>query len=301
MAASDVLGLGCVAVDERLYVQSYPETDSKTPIRRRERHCGGQAFVALVAAARLGARAAYAGTLGMDADSSLLVEHMRRQGIDLGYLRFRPEARPIRAWVIVDESCGTRTILYDLENAVGAEPDWPPERAIRSARVLLIDQFGIEGMCRAARVARAAGVPVVGDLEREDWPGFPDLLGLVDHLVINRAFAQRLTGEPEAQAALERLWGEDRHAVVVTDGARGCWYRAREENGLPRYEPAFAVPAVDTTGCGDVFHGAYAAALAWGWDAAARVRFASTAAALKAASGKVPDRAAVEAFLAERF
>ena len=135
MAAFDILGMGCVAVDELLFVAAYPAADTKTPIRRRDRQCGGLAFTALIAAARLGCRCAYAGMLGVDDDSRFVIDHFQREGIDLTYLRNRPEVRPIRAQVIVDESCRTRTILYDLEGAVGAEPDWPPEEAIRAAGV----------------------------------------------------------------------------------------------------------------------------------------------------------------------
>ena len=87
----------------------------------------------------------------------------------------------------------------------------------------------------------------------------------------------------------------------MTCGAAGSWYR--DEAGPPRHQPAFPVSVVDTTGCGDVFHGAYAAALARGLDLAARVRFAAAAAALKAtrAGGQagIPTRAATEAFLQE--
>lgn len=300
MAAYDLLGMGCVAVDDRLYVSTLPQPDTKTAIVRHERHCGGQALVALVAAARLGAQVAYAGTLGTDPDSLFVIEHCRQEGIDLRYLRQRPEVCPIRAWVIVDQSRGTRTIFYDLHDAVGAELDWPPEDAIRSARVLLIDQFGIEGMCRAARIARSAGVPVVADLERDDWPGFRELLKQVDHLIVNRTFAERLTGKNDVSAVLERLWTGDRQAVVVTDGAAGCWYRAIGEGSLTRHHPAFAVVTPDSTGCGDVFHGAYAAALAWGRDTVERIRLASAAAALKAGEQAIPDRAAVEVFLARQ-
>ena len=51
----DVLGLGCIAVDELLYVDAYPAADSKMPVRRWERQCGGLTATVLVAAARLGA------------------------------------------------------------------------------------------------------------------------------------------------------------------------------------------------------------------------------------------------------
>jgi sugar/nucleoside kinase (ribokinase family) len=300
-AAVDVLGLGCVAVDDLLYVPDYPAAEAKVRVRHRERQCGGLTATALVAAARLGARCAFAGALGADEDSRFVIDCFRREGIDVTHLRHRPDARPIHSTVIVGEGRHTRTVFFDLAGSVGAEPDHPPAEVIRAARVLYVDHYGIEGMTRAAGIARAAGIPVVADLERDEWPGFAGLLALVDHLIVSRDFAARLTGEADPAAALAKLRTPERQAVVVTGGAEGCWYLAAGDPGGPRHQPAFPVAVVDTTGCGDVFHGAYAAALAYGLDLPARLRFAAAAAALKATrlggQAGIPTRAAVEAFL----
>jgi sugar/nucleoside kinase (ribokinase family) len=66
--------------------------------------------------------------------------------------------------------------------------------------------------------------------------------------------------------------------VVITDGTRGCWYW---DSGRHFHQPAFAVDAVDTTGAGDVFHGAYLYAFLQGWPARRCLAFAAAAAALK--------------------
>jgi sugar/nucleoside kinase (ribokinase family) len=300
--AFDVLGLGCVAVDDLLYVEHYPLADAKVPVRRRDRQCGGLTATALVAAARLGARAAFAGVLGQDDDSRFVMDCLRREGIDLSHLVVRAGIRPIHSTIIVDETRRTRTILHDLTGASGADPELPPDEVIRATRVLLVDQFGVEGMTRAARIARAAGIPVVADFERGDWPGFAELLALVDHLLVSRHFAVRQTGITEPTAALRALWTDARQVVVVTGGEEGCWYLSAAEPGRLQHQPAFAVATVDTTGCGDVFHGAYAAALAQGLDLPARIRLASAAAALKTlqpgGQAGIPSRVRLEAFLA---
>jgi sugar/nucleoside kinase (ribokinase family) len=302
-AAMDVLGLGCVAVDDLLYVAEYPPADAKVQVRRRERQCGGLTGTALVAAARSGARCAFGGILGQEEFSRFVLDTFSREGIDVSHCVRREGVRPIHTTIIVDEGRHTRTIFFDLQGATGADPQSPPEEVIRLARVLFVDHYGIEGMTRAARIACAAGIPVVADFERHEWPGFDDLLRLVDHLIVSQEFASRLTGESGPAAAVTALGADRRTAVVVTCGADGCWYAGRDETaGVPTHQPAFAVPVVDTTGCGDVFHGAYAAALARGQSLAERVRYATVAAALKAtqAGGQagIPTRAAVEAFLA---
>jgi sugar/nucleoside kinase (ribokinase family) len=301
LKATDVLGLGCVAVDELLYLAAYPGPDEKLPVAARERHCGGLTATALVAAARLGASAAYAGVLGNDPDSRLATDRLAAAGVELSCMARRPEARPILSTILVDQSSGARTILYDLSGAVGAADDAPDECTIRTARVLLVDPLGIPGMIRAARIARAAGVPVVADFESDQHPRFGELLALVDHLVLSQAFAGHLTGERDPAAAAMRLWTAERSAVVITCGSAGCWWLDQSLGARPRHLPAFPVEAVDTTGCGDVFHGAYCAALAWKWPIERRLRFASAAAALKATrrggQAGTPDRATVERFL----
>src|SRR5262249_17492974 len=276
----DIVGLGCAAVDDLLYVPIYPPPDSKVQICRIERQGGGLTATALVAAAKLGAKCAYAGVLGDDELSEFLKQRLTRDGVDVSHVGYRPCSRPIHSFIIVDESTQARNIFYDLEGVYGAEPGWPDEAIIRSAGALYVDHFGVEGMCWAARIARSAGVPVVADLERGEMPGFPDLLALVNHLIVSRAFAEKLTGTAHPMVAAIQLWRPDRQCVVGTAGEAACWYTT-DGKGV-RHQPAFAVQAVDTTGCGDVFHGAYAAALVHGISLREIVRFASAVAAIKA-------------------
>jgi ribokinase len=301
----DILGLGCTAVDELLYVDAYPAEDGKTPVRRRERQCGGLTATAMVAGARLGCRCTFAGTLGNDEASQFVVERFREEGIDVTLVCRREEARPVRATIIINPNRQTRTIFYDPKDVFGADPHWPDEDVIRSARVLLVDDYGAEGMIRAATICRAAGIPVVADFEIGGHPLFPTLLGLIDHLVLSRAFAQKLTGEHDPAAAARMLWAPGRRAVVVTCGVEGCWYVTRERPDATCHQPAIAVEAVDTTGCGDVFHGGYAAGLAYGWDIPTALRFAATAAGLKAmqrgGQAGIPTRAEVETHMAQAY
>src|SRR4051794_32293020 len=100
----DILGLGCVAVDDLLYVASYPAPDTKAPVERRERQCGGLTATALVAAARLGAQCTFAGILGDDELSTFVVNRLAAEGVDVRLIRRRASARPIHSVVIVDES-----------------------------------------------------------------------------------------------------------------------------------------------------------------------------------------------------
>lgn len=276
----DVLGVGCVAIDDVLYVDAFPEADRKIRVLRRERRFGGLTGGALVAAARLGARCAYAGRLGSDEFSRLVEENLTREKIDTTHLPRVADAQPVYSTIIV-AATGTRNVFSCVSGVTGAHDSLPHAEVIRDSRVLFVDHHGVPGSVRAARIAREAGRAVVADLERDDSPQFAELLALVDHLIVPARFACRISGAPDPEEAAIRLWREDRAAIVVTAGASGCWYLSPELQA-PTHFPAHPVNVVDTTGCGDVFHGAYAAALANGTELPERIRFATAAAALNA-------------------
>lgn len=303
MAEIDVLGLGCIAVDDLLYLPGFPLPEQKVRIRTRQRQCGGLTATALVAAARLGANCAYAGVLG-DNELSLYVRAtFEREGIDLTWLRVQADARPIHSTILVDEAARTRTVLFDLAGSLGAAVDHPPESVIAAAKVLYVDHYGIEGMTRAATVARAHGIPVVADLERDEWPGFDGLMDLVDHLILSEGFALRRTRTSDPKDAVRALWSPSRRVVVVTCGEGGSW--TTEDGVTLQHQPAFPVETVDPTGCGDVFHGAYAACLAKEVPLGRRLQIASAAAAIKAqhpgAQGGAPTMDQVRSLLGMHF
>jgi sugar/nucleoside kinase (ribokinase family) len=281
-AKFDLLTLGAVAVDDLCYVDSFPKPDEKTPVLRRQRQCGGMSAIAAITASRLGGKSAYAGVLGREELSKFAFHQMRAEGVNLRHLRRRDGVRPVHSIIIVDAKTGTRNIFYDFSGVVGAARDWPPAPVIESARVLFVDWYSVPGMIRAARLARAAGIPVVADFEQNELPGFATLLGLVDHLILSQVFATKLTGHSDPRRALASLWTGRQQLAAVTCGAKGCFYMTADKPGAVRHEAAFKVKAVDTTGCGDVFHGAYALALARKMPAPERIRFASAVAALKA-------------------
>jgi sugar/nucleoside kinase (ribokinase family) len=297
----DILGLGAVAVDDLLVVATYPAADAKARVLGRHRQCGGLTGTALVAAARLGSRCGYAGVLGVDELSDLVVDNFAREGVDVSIVQRRPGVGPIRSTIVIGRDDATRTVFSDRNGFEGPDPDWPDPEVIRSVRVLFVDHLGVPATIRAARIAREAGIPVVADFERVPSPDFADLLDLADHLIIGRSFAADLTGETDPGAAALALWRGGRSAVVVTCGIEGCWAVDGSDRRALRRQPAFPVATVDTTGCGDVFHGAYASALARGDRLDDRLRLASASAALKATrpggQAGIPDRAAVLDFL----
>lgn len=298
----DVLGLGTVAVDELIVAETYPAADAKTRVRSAERQCGGLTAIALIAASRLGAKCAYAGILGTDDLSQYAVSQLRKEKLDLRFLRRRAGAPPVHSFIVVDAQKHTRNVFSHRAVEYKLPAHWPPRRLIESTRVLFVDHSDLPSMIRAAKIARAAGIPVVADLERHSGPRFEELVALVDHLILSERFALKFSGARSIAGALEKMWRTDRKIVAITCGARGVWYL--DESGKVKHQPAFVVKTLDTTGCGDVFHGAYAAALARQVPTHERFRFASAAAALKAerlgAQAGIPRRLTVMNFLKQQ-
>jgi sulfofructose kinase len=294
----DVLGIGCVAVDDLIYVDQVAVPDSKQPVREVRRQGGGNTATALVAVARLGASAAYCASLGHDDLSDYSVQALEREGVDCSLCSRTGAGRPFHSFIIAERATHTRTILY--ETGVVAPPLEAVRPAVERCRVLLVDHFaGLTGL-EAARLARGLAIPVVADVEDESRPGAEALLDEADHLIIGQALARRLTGAADVPAMLRALSRPHRVCCAVTAGEAGCWFA--ERGGPAHFQAAFRVEVADSTGCGDVFHGAYAAGLARGESVARAIEQASAVAALKAAhpGGRagIPRWAEVEKFLA---
>ena len=297
----DILGFGCVAVDDLLYVKKHPSPDSKMRIQDKRREGGGLTGTALVAAARLGAKTSYCGVVGDDELSRFTVEELEREGVDCSEVLVRPGASVIHAVVIVAQSTGQRSILYSKDGVQELQPHEMTPELIAGCRVLFVDHEAVESGLHAAIIANRLGIPIVGDFEVNRHPQTLELIRRVDHLIITIGLACRLTDEREPVDMVRALSRADRSCTAITAGDRGCWYA--EHQGGVRHFPAFRVEVIDTTGCGDVFHGAYAACVARGESVDDAIRLATATAGIKATQpggrSGIPDRAMVERFLEE--
>ena len=268
----DVAGVGCASIDDLLYVDASPMED-KGRIQARERQPGGNIATALVAAAGLGARVAFVGRLSDRDEGAAVRADLASHGVDLQFALPDSGAQPVRATIVVFKR-GDRFIAFDDVTTIGLLPgdDVSP---LLQARTVLLDTYALAPTMTALG-SESSRVLVVADIEAE-----VDSASLkhVQHLVLPMAFARRLTGAIEPGAIMNALWNEQRATVVVTDGADGVWFRDAASPDC-QHQPSFAVPVVDTTGCGDVFHGAYAVGLARGFNTSDRIRFAAAAGAI---------------------
>jgi sugar/nucleoside kinase (ribokinase family) len=277
----DILGLGTIAVDDSIYVERYPPPDHKARVNGTGRTLGGQVATALAAASRLGARCAYGAVLGDDDLSAAARRGLGAAGIDCRFVQ-HAAAAPVHSVIIVDENTGSRNVFFDVSAVVPLPASAISETMIRSAKVLLTDQLGPDTVIVAAEYARRSGVPVVMDMEWAGAERMEELMRLADHLLVPLDLAAAYTGLTTLDRILPELHDRcPRTCTAVTCGKDGCYYLlASSQRDQVQHMPAPCVEAVATTGCGDVFHGAYAAALAAGTDIAGCLRFASAAAAV---------------------
>jgi sulfofructose kinase len=182
------------------------------------------------------------------------MESLLGSGINLDHVRVRSNCPNQTAYIVIDRSTGERTVLWQRADCLKLNPaDITPEQ-ITCARLLHIDGHDTPAVERAAHIARQAGIPVTVDVDTI-YHGFDRVLQYVDYLVASSEFPVQWTSENDPFRALELLQNEyGMRVAAMTLGAQGALARV---DGRFIYSPAFVVNCVDTTGAGDVFHGAF--------------------------------------------
>ena len=295
----DVTALGCCCWDYLGIVPGYPALDEKVAMDALSMQGGGQAGTAIAAVARLGGRGAIFGRIGDDEFGRHIRESFEDEGVDTTWLMRVPGATSQFAFCAIDEASGKRTIFY-IHGTKGKFAAREIDRAaLLNCRCLLVDGHHNVAAAQAVRWAREEGVPCVLDLER---PQDEDevLVANASHPIVPERFALEFTGRRDVEAAGRAMLARGPQVVVITSGPEGCLALTHE--GVI-HQPALPVePLVDTTGAGDVFHGAFAYGIALGYELRENLRFASAVAALKCRSlggrAGIPTMAEVREFLA---
>ncbi|SHG46627.1 sulfofructose kinase [Bradyrhizobium erythrophlei] len=236
---------------------------------------GGMAANAAVAVAKLGASVAFWGRAGNDAAGHEMRSAFVTEGVDVENFRLFADGRSSVSGIIVDSS-GERQIV-NFRGLYPEATDWLPLEAVARASSVLADPRWVEGAATLFREARARGIPTLLDGDMADAEVFERLLPLTDHAIFSEPALASFAGsaEDESFAALARFGCR---VIAVTRGEEGMsWH----ENGHVHRQAAYAVDVVDTTGAGDVFHGAYALAIGVGLNVRDAMAFSAAAAAMK--------------------
>jgi sulfofructose kinase len=273
----DVVGVGLNATDTLLIVPRFPPYAGKASIERELVSPGGQVASAMVACARLGLRAKYIGTIGDDERGRIQWESLQSTGVNLDHVQRRGNCPNQSAYIVVDQSSGERTVFWSRADCLRLEAAEITPEQITCARLLHIDGHDTAAVARAAAIAHAHGIPVTVDVDTI-YHGFDKVLPLVDYLVASSEFPGAWTGRSDPFGALQTLQDEyGLKVAAMTLGSHGALARAQ---GRYFYSPGYVVDCVDTTGAGDVFHGAFCYAVLQGMPMLDSLEFSNAMAAL---------------------
>jgi sugar/nucleoside kinase (ribokinase family) len=300
--APAILCAGIIVLDEVFQVERFPQADGKTQAGGFFAVNGGCAANAAVAIARLGGRVALAGPLGGPAGEDLngdrVLAALARERVDCtGCQRLAGVATALSAIFI--DAHGERMIVTYRDDRLAAATPADPAGLVACADAVLADNRFPDFVRPICVAARARGIPVVLDADRPTQVS-DDLFRIATHVVFSSECLRATTGVEDLGDGLARVAASTQAFLAATNGPGDVLWRDGE---TLRRSPVCEIDAVvDTLGAGDVFHGAFALALAQGRKIVVALRFAAAAAGLKCTrlggSTAAPYRAEVEALLA---
>lgn len=269
-----IVGLGVACLDY-LFKAPHARAGGQAALADYAVEGGGLIATALVAAARLGAQTQLRTWIGDDDEGRLVLSGLEQDQVDTSAVTIVPGARTAVSFVHVTETTGERTIYHRR----GPTPTYAQMSAAAALEgdyhAALVDGVWPEASLAFARQARTAGIPVVADFCPHER--LRQLATAVDFLIVPRACAQRLVPDGDWIDRLRALRKLGPATAVITAGVEGCYYLDQDEMV---HQPTFQVDVVDTTGAGDVFHGAFAYGLAARLPLRRCIQLASAVAAL---------------------
>ena len=295
-----VLCIGQAVQDFVFSVDEMPATADKYRATDFETLGGGPAATAAVAISRLGGTARLAARVGDDMLANLIASELESYGVDCTLIRRMSGRRSSVSAVLVD-SAGERMIVNYLDKSMDPDPEWLHAYAPLDIAAVLADTRWPEGALVGMNLARRNDLPAVLDADLP-VPKDGELVKAATHAAFSERGLAEYSGIHNAKAALQSVHQQTETWCCVTLGSGGTLVM---DDGQLSHVPAFDVSVRDTLGAGDVWHGAFALALAEQETTSDAVRFASAAAALKVHNGGgragCATRADVESFLQQQL
>jgi sulfofructose kinase len=272
-----IVCVGTAVLDQIFRVEALPTAPGKHFASAYREVGGGPAANAAVTITRLGGRAVLWARVGADANGGRIVADLAAAGVDVTGVRRVDGAVSGVSAVIVDRR-GERMIVNHSDPALDPDAAWLPTPSLSQAAAVLADVRWERGLVAAFAAARERNLLAILDADSVPEAIDPAPYQAATHVLFSEPALAQFSGESSVEnglrAAARRVGGW----IGMTAGERGSFFLERDRIG---HVPAFRVQAVDTLAAGDVFHGAFALALARCEGESAALRFASAAAALK--------------------
>ncbi len=276
----DAVGFGTNAVDYLIVVPEYPQFDSKIHLSEYIQAAGGQIASAIVATQRLGAKTAYAGRFGSDAEGLFGLMTLQDEKVSTGFCEKIEGARTQIAFILIEEKTGERTVIWNRDKKLAYTAEDAPVQLASQGKILHLDAHDAFASAKMARMAKESETIVSLDVDNLE-EGLDELLPLVDILISSNDFPHKLTNLEDEREALMEI--QNRYGCVMVGKTKGKKGGLVFCDGLFLSAKAYEVPGgcKDTTGAGDAFHGGFLYGLLQGEEIETALKMANATAALK--------------------
>jgi sulfofructose kinase len=272
------VGFGLCVFDNLVIVEKYPNLNQKTEAVNFSQQGGGPVATAMVTLGRLGvSEVGFIGKVGNDQEGEFVRKDLELEGVDTRYLKEVTGSRTAQAFVWVEKRSGKRSVVLHRENNLNFKIEEVNSDPLESTKCLLIDGRDTEASLFAAKEAQASGTKVIMDAGSLR-PRIEDYFPLIDYFICSKDFINSFSGNKELEQAIIEIHQKGCKWVVVTLGEKGS---IGYDGGNFYQQPSFSVNVVDTTGAGDVFHGAFIFGLLQCWNLSKILLFSNAVAALK--------------------
>lgn len=294
----DVVGIGTPYYDMVINVSKMPGLDGAAGANEAFYQGGGKVATAMAAAARLGRSAGMMAKVGENHRGQFIINDFRYNGVDTSAIIVdAPGTSSPFCLSLSEEEHKTRIFIGKEGTAGELLPEEIDYEYLGKAKYLHLEN-GRPASAAAALFAREHGIVTVMDADNYQ-EGIVKLLPCLDVFIASEFFYRDMFGDLPYEEGCRKLLEAGPSTAIVTLGSRGS-VGMTAQDGFFRTE-SFQVPVRDTTGAGDVFHGAYIVGLLEGMDAPECARFASAVSAIKCTcfGGRtgIPNRETVQRFL----
>ncbi len=270
----DCVGFGFHCVDLLLRIDQLPSfrEHRHSRVQNFDMQGGGPVSTGLAAMGRLGAKVSYVGNVGDDHWGTVILGEYKKYGVDTSHVVVEKGATSPCDVVLVEDGSGERVFMMLPSNLPPSKFGEAERECVLGSKLVFLAGWG-DAVVKAAKAAKEAGISVL-----IDGLATGGLKGLVDVAICGEEHAYMATHTNNPLRAVEKLSKGGYKTVGITLGSKGSIFKT--EGKIVRQE-AFKVKVVDTTGAGDVFHGAFGYGLIQGWDVQKTAEFASAVSALK--------------------
>lgn len=276
----DVLGIGVSTIDQLYIVDHFPNKEEVQRAKCSKLEGGGPVATALVALARLGAKTIILDCIGKDWIGNQIISDFRKEKVITDYMIVKEGYISSLTSILVRENDGARTIIFSPGNSGEFNSSDLSYTLIERTKYIHLNGRHFSACLKACEIAKKYDTKISFDGGSHRYRNeLRKIVPLSDVCIVAKDFSEKYTGKSDLSEGANKLLLEGPEIVVITDGKNGSWLFTKEINGF--HQDAFEMKnVVDTTGCGDSFHGAFLFGLINNYDLYYTIRTASLVAAL---------------------